>query len=68
MKIEDIVQLLENVYKYNISELSIKSENEKVIIKNDTDDKVVDTVRVVTEKTEGESKNKSDEQNHTKST
>lgn len=50
MKIEDIVQLLENVYKYNISELSIKSENEKVIIKNDTDDKVVDTVRVVTEK------------------
>ena len=26
MKIEDIVQLLENVYKYNISELSIKSE------------------------------------------
>ena len=67
MKIEDIVQLLENVYKYNISELSIKSENEKVIIKNDTDDKVVDTVRVVTEKTEGESKNKSDEENIIKS-
>ena len=66
MKIEDIVQLLENVYKYNISELSIKSENEKVIIKNDTD-KVVDTVRVVTEKTEGESKNKSDEENIIKS-
>ena len=63
MKIEDIVQLLENVYKYNISELSIKSEDEKVIIKNGTDDKVVDTVRVVTEKTEGESKNKSDEEN-----
>ena len=67
MKIEDIVQLLENVYKYNISELSIKSENEKVIIKNDTDDKVVDTVRVVTEKTEGESKHKSDEENIIKS-
>ena len=67
MKIEDIVQLLENVYKYNISELSIKSENEKVIIKNDTDDKVVDTVRVVTEKTEGESKNKSDEEKIIKS-
>ena len=67
MKIEDIVQLLENVYKYNISELSIKSENEKVIIKNNTDDKVVDTVRVVTEKTEGESKNKSDEENIIKS-
>jgi acetyl-CoA carboxylase biotin carboxyl carrier protein len=51
----------------HISELSIKSENEKVIIKNDTDDKVVDTVRVVTEKTEGESKNKSDEENIIKS-
>ena len=46
MKIEDIVQLLENVYKYNISELSIKSENEKVIIKNDTDDKVVDSIEI----------------------
>lgn len=33
MKTEEVVHLLENVYKYNISELSIKSGDEKIITK-----------------------------------
>lgn len=67
MKTEEIVQLLENVYKYNISELSIKSEDEKIIIKNGIDEKAVDSVESTTEKKESESKNKIAEENIIKS-
>lgn len=67
MKTEEIVHLLENVYKYNISELSIKSGDEKIIIKNGIDERAVDTVETVTERIEGESKNRIDEENIIKS-
>ena len=67
MKTEEVVHLLENVYKYNISELSIKSGDEKIIIKNGIDERAVDTVETVTERIEGESKNRIDEENIIKS-
>lgn len=67
MKTEEVVHLLENVYKYNISELSIKNGDEKIIIKNGIDERAVDTVETVTERIEGESKNRIDEENIIKS-